>query len=152
MDTKTALKLAQNICARKEQCKLDLSLKLKNWGLSEIEKGEVLDSLQKEGFIDENRYAETYCREKFRFNRWGKINLAYMLKQKQIPGNIIDNALALIDRDEYKEILTNELMKKATFFHGINQVNKKKKLLQFALQRGFEYEIIMAVINEMHHL
>ena len=152
MDTKTALKLAQNICASREQCKLDLSLKLKSWDLSEIEKEEVLDSLQKEGFIDEDRYAETYCRDKFRFNKWGKIKLSYMLKQKQIPKKIIDNALALIDKEEYKEMLINELVKKATFFHGISQVNKKKKLLQFALQRGFEYEIIMAAINDMHHI
>jgi len=152
MDAKTALKLAQNICARKEQCRLDLRLKLKNLNLTGPEIEDVLDSLQKEGFIDENRYAETYCREKFRLNRWGKIKLRYMLKQKQIPEKIIVEAMSLIDEDEYKEVLLNELIKKATFFHGISQVNKKKKLLQFAQQRGFEYETIMAAINDMHHM
>ncbi len=152
MDTKTALKLAQNICARKEQCKLDISLKLKNWDITELEIEDVLESLQKEGFINETRYAGSYCREKFHFNKWGKIKLRYMLKQKQIPDNIITDALSLIDEDEYKEVLVNELIKKATFFHGISQINKKKKLLQFAQQRGFEYEIIMAVINDMHHI
>ena len=152
MDAKTALKRAQNICAKKEQCRLDISLKLKNWDLSEPEKEDVLESLQKEGFINETRYAETYCREKFRINKWGKVKLRYMLKQKQIPEKIIVDAISLIDEEEYKEILINELHKKSTFFHGINQVTKKKKLLQFALQRGFEYEIIMAAINDMHHL
>ena len=152
MDVKTALKLAQNICAKKEQCKLDISLKLKSWGLTGNEPVQVLEDLQKEGFIDETRYSEAYCREKFRFNKWGRIKLRHMLRQKQIPDHTIDKALSLIDEDEYREVLMNELVKKATFFHGISQVNKKKKLLQFALQRGFEYEIIMAAINDMHHI
>ena len=149
MDTREALNYARDICARKEQCRFDISLKLKERGLSTDESSKVLQDLEKDGFIDEQRYARTYCLEKFRLNKWGKVKLRYMLKQKQLPEAVIGEALNHIDESEYRMLLEDELARKSFSIRGGNRLAQKKKLLQFGLQRGFEYGVIMEVIGNL---
>ena len=147
MDIKAALKSASAICARQEQCKFDIRQKLDKWGLTENDKEDVLDQLEEEGFIDEKRYAGTYCSEKFRLNRWGRIKLKYMLKQKRLPEEIIENALYEIEDEEYQEVLQEELKKKIRTTGPPTKPSAKRKLIQFAQQRGFEYDHIARALS-----
>lgn len=149
MNSKEALKYASDICAKKEQCRLDISLKLKERGLGADETSKILDDLEKEGFIDEQRYARTYCLEKFRLNKWGKIKLRYMMRQKHLPEPVIEGALSLIEDDEYRMLLESELSRKTASIRGGHHLARKKKLLQFGLQRGFEYGVVMEVIGRL---
>lgn len=149
IDITTALQQARNICARQEQCKQDIREKLGKWGLSEEDTAQIIGKLEKEGFIDEQRYAGMFSREKFRLNKWGRIKLRYMLKQKHIPGSIIDNALGEINDEEYRELLLEELQKKNKTLRQHDQKAARDQLVRFAMQRGFEYEIIQVVLKRV---
>jgi regulatory protein len=149
MDKKEALIKIRSICSRQEQCRQDVLIKLSKWDVSESDSEKIIQILEKEGFVDHNRYAGSFANDKLKFNKWGKIKIRWMLRQKDIPEDIIENALSLIDDNEYLNTLSTELKKKIKSLKSENEYDKKGKLVQFATQRGFEYEIITKVIKKI---
>ena len=69
---KEAKQRAGRFCAFRERSPNELFEKLQNWGLPEEDAAEVTAELSKEGFVDEQRFADAYCNDKFQFNSWGK--------------------------------------------------------------------------------
>jgi regulatory protein len=149
MDKKEALSKSRDICSRQEQCRQDIRFKLLKWDVSESDSEQILRTLEQEGFIDHTRYADSFVSDKLRFNKWGKIKIRWMLRQKEIPEDIIERTISTIDEEEYIDLLTAELRKKMKSLTPRDKRDLKGKLLQFASQRGFEYEIIFKVINKL---
>jgi regulatory protein len=149
MNRTEALNRAYSICARQEQSRQDIGSKLKKWDVSEADIEYIISALEKEGFIDLLRYAQAFTVDKFTLNKWGKIKIRWMLRQKEIPEEIIEKALSIVSDQEYEILLTIELKKKLKNLHSKSEAEKKGKLIQFASQRGFEYEIIHKVIHKL---
>lgn len=149
MNKKEALSKVQSICSRQEQCRQDISLKLSKLDIGESDANQILDILEQEGFIDHGRYARSFVMDKFKLNKWGRIKIRWMLRQKGISEDIIEMAIAQMDEDEYESLIKAELQKKYRSLKSHNESEKKAKLIQFASQRGFEYEIIYKVIHKL---
>ena len=136
----SALNAMQKYCAKRETCIFDLKRKLGYYNLSEENKSKILDELIKEGFVNEERYARIFVRDKFRLNKWGKIKIGYHLRTKGIPGNIIEIALQQeISEEDYIELLNAEIAKKAAELN--NQDNGK--IVRTLQSKGFELDLIM---------
>ena len=149
MNIKQALLRAQAICSQQEKCRHDIREKLKLWNVGEDDIEKILQQLEAEKFIDESRFAAFFARDKFRFNKWGKIKISYAMKQKRLPENIIYEALESIPEEEYIEVLTEELQKKRKSIKGTNAWEIRSKLTRFAQQRGFEFDIIQKTIDSI---
>ena len=149
ISSKDALIKAQKLCARQEKCKSDIRKKLYDWKVPAETIESIINKLVDEKFIDEKRYAEYFVRDKFRFNKWGRIKIAYALKQKQIHQSIIDSALKEINDKEYRETLKNELQKKRKTLKDSETFKIKEKLLRFAQSKGYEPEIIFDLIDKV---
>jgi regulatory protein len=149
MNIKQAMIRAEALCSRQEKCRYDIREKLVKWDVSEGEIEKILAKLEAEKFIDESRYAEFFVRDKFRFNKWGKIKISFALKQKKIPEHIIQQALESIPEEEYLETLTEELQKKRKSVRGKNAWDIRNKLTRFAQQRGFEFDLIQTAIDSI---
>ena len=149
MDIKDAKVRAARLCSQTERCSADIREKLERWEVSEKDRAEVIAWLKNEKYLDDSRYASFYVRDKFRFNRWGKIKIRFMLKQKQIPGELIDRALEDIPEEEYLEACRQLLKTKLKTIKDKNQFTRKAKLLRFASQRGFESEVIYEAIRRV---
>jgi regulatory protein len=147
MNLKQAILRAEALCSQQEKCRHDIREKLIKWEVSEKDTEKVLDHLETEKFIDESRFAAFFARDKFRFNRWGKIKISYALKQKQITESIIQSALESIPEEEYLAALTEELQKKRKAIRGKNAWDIRSKLTRFAQQRGFEFNLIQKTID-----
>ena len=147
MNLNEAILKAEAICSRQEKCRHDIREKLKSWDVGEEDTEKILERLEAEKFIDENRYAAFFVRDKFRFNKWGKIKISWALKQKHISESIIDGALDSIPEEEYLQFLTEELRKKRQSIKGNNPVDIRARLTRFAQQRGFEFHLIQYAIN-----
>ncbi|HKK82055.1 MAG TPA: regulatory protein RecX, partial [Prolixibacteraceae bacterium] len=96
-ETKKALSKCMALCSKSEKCISDIRKKLSNWQLPEEETQQVIDNLIDEKFIDEQRFAESFMRDKFRFNHWGKIKIIYHLKAKGISSGDIAHGINEID-------------------------------------------------------
>jgi regulatory protein len=146
---KFALDKAMQLCSKQEYCVADVKKKLIQWGL-EAEKVDVfLKQLTNEGFINEGRYAVSFARDKLKFDKWGKIKITYMLRQKMVEENAIQNAINEIDEEVYLEILAKELHKKFINTKATSEYEVKGKLLRFAQSRGFETDLALKTINEI---
>jgi len=144
-----ALVKAQNLCAKQEKCKADIRKKLYDWKISSDDIENIINKLVTDKFIDEQRYAEYFVRDKFRFNKWGRIKITFALKQKQIPQDIINFAMQQIDENTYRESLKNELLKKHKSIKDAETYKIKEKLLRFAQSRGYELEISLNEIEQL---
>jgi regulatory protein len=88
-------------------------------------------------------------KDKFHFNKWGKIKISYSLKQKGLDNNLISNALNTIDEGEYEEMLAVLLKAKLKTIKWEYEYEKMGKLFNFAQSRGFESSIIDKAIRRL---
>jgi regulatory protein len=147
MDYEAALKRAAALCSSQEQCSSHIREKLNNWKISDSDAERIIDLLKKERFLDDQRYATFYVRDKFRFNGWGKVKLRVMLRQKEIPLPVIEEALNQIDPELYKQTCTRLISEKSASLKEANQFKRKGKLFRYAAQRGFESDLIHQILS-----
>jgi regulatory protein len=149
MNYQEALSYAMDLCSRQEKCSSEIRDKLEKFKIPGRDVEKVMQTLKKEGFLDESRYAGMFVRDKLKFNRWGKIKIRYMLSAKKIPDGIIDEAIREIDDKTYAETLKEELVKKRRQIKDDNYFTVRNKLARFGQQRGFESGLIFQVLDEM---
>ena len=147
LDYKDALRRAAALCSRQEQCTGHIREKLKEWNLSEEDRERIIQKLQDEKFLDDGRYATFFVKDKFRLNRWGKIKISYILRQKGVSEVIIQGALDQIDEEAYFQTCVDLIQGKSASLKEKNQFRRKGKLYRFAAGRGFEPDLIHRVLN-----
>ena len=144
---KDALRRAAALCSNQEQCTGTILEKLRIWGVDKDEAQKVIRKLQEEKFLDDHRYAKFYVRDKYKLNRWGKVKITAMLRQKKIDNSVIEEALTVIDMKEYEEICENLIKTKSATLHESNHYIRKGKLFRFATGRGFESDLIHRILG-----
>lgn len=144
-----ALIKAQEICAKQEKCKADIRKKLFEWKVDTNDHSWILEQLENENFIDEKRYAGFYVRDKFKFNKWGKIKIEFELRAKQINSDTIRESINLIDLSEYKNTCKALLNQKLRGLRDEEPSKIKEKLLRFGHSRGFEPELLFKLLENM---
>ena len=142
------LRLA-TLCARCEQAEGDIRKKLREWGIASSDTDAIITRLKQERYLDNERYARAYCRDKLRFNGWGRIKIAFMLKGKGIEQEFIDAALAQIDEEQYVNILNETLEAKARSLKDKEPQQARASLLRFAASRGFESNLIFPAVSRL---
>jgi len=138
---------AASYCSISEHCISEVEEKLSGWGVSDSDKKEIISKLISEDFINEKRYCNYFVKDKFRFNKWGKIKISYSLKQKGLSNELINNALNTIDDGEYEEMLASILKTKLAGLKYEYEYEKQGKLFNFAQSRGFESQVINRVVK-----
>jgi len=144
-----ALTKAMAFCSQSERCRLDMTTKLKQWELSDEEISLALNYLIEERFLNEKRFVRFYVNDKLRFNKWGKIKLTYMLRQKQIPDELIRSELSQIDDDLYIKTLHDLLKTKIKSVKGESDYERTGKLAVFAQGHGFEAELAFKLADQI---
>lgn len=150
MTYEQALNRTASQCSTSEQCAFDIHAKALRWGLSEDDAQRLVETLVKERFIDDERYAHAFANDKFRFQHWGRTKIHYALRAKGISDGVIDGALEqCIDADQYlsecEELLCNRM-------RGMDlplSQPDRARLYRFALQRGFESSVISKALHKL---
>ncbi len=143
-----ALLKAQQYCAWQERCHSEVRYKLLEWGIFGDTLEEIIAALITEDFLNESRFARAYARGKFRLKGWGKIRITQELRQRKISSNCIREAFMEIDDSEYVSALSAILQRKAAEITADSPFEKQQKLMRFALQRGFESELIREILQK----
>lgn len=135
-------------CSVSEQCLSDIETKLSRYDLTEEERAAILRRLVEEKYVDDSRYAEAFVRDKYRFNKWGRIKIVHGLRMKGIESNTISEAMCVIDEKEYLCILRDLLKVKRRSTRGKNDYEINGKLYRFAVGRGFEFAAIRQCLGD----
>lgn len=149
MDYKQALFKAAALCSQQERCTSDIRKKLLNWELSDTDCEKALAYLHQEKYLDDQRFANYFVRDKFRFNGWGRIKIKYQLRQKEISGDIADKAIEQIDTDEYLKKLAELLHAKNRQIKNKDLWKTKSSLARFAQSRGYEPHLVFSCIDKI---
>jgi regulatory protein len=147
--TSEALNRAMALCSRTEYCISDIRQKLESWGLESDKAGDVIAILIKENFINEERYAGAFVRDKHRYNKWGRVKIISQLRAKDIPSGIIESAMSFIDDEEYRQMIKDMLVSHRKSVKAKNQYDLKGKLLRYGLSKGFESSLLYDILNDL---
>ncbi|ADQ79518.1 regulatory protein RecX [Paludibacter propionicigenes WB4] len=140
---------AASYCSISEHCISEVEDKLNAWCIECDDKVKIINRLIDEDFINEKRYCAYFVKDKFRFNKWGKVKISYALKQKGLSDELINSALQTIDEGEYDEMLAALLKTKLTGLKYEFEYEKQGKLFRFAQSRGFESNVINRVMRNI---
>jgi regulatory protein len=146
---KVALNKAMAICSRREICIKDIQDKLESWGIGKNESEKITALLIKENFLNEERFAQAFVKDKFNYNKCGKVKISAHLRAKNIPGEIINNALDVIDNDLYIRTLRDLISRHRKSVKAKNQYDLKGKLLRYGSSKGFESSLIYDILNDI---
>lgn len=140
---------AASYCSISEHCISEVNEKLQAWDVINEWRQLIIDKLIADDFINEKRYGVAFTKDKFHFNKWGKIKISFALRQKGLPDELINAALKTIDDGEYEEMLALILKTKLKTIKWEYEYEKMGKLFAFAQSRGFESAVIDRVIRTL---
>lgn len=135
------------LCAQAEHCQQEMRDKMRRWGVDEVAQDRVVDRLVKERYVDDERYARAFVKDKIRYNKWGRRKVQQALWQKHIDQEIQQQVLDEIDEKEYLEVLCPLLKQKRKSTKAANDYEMNQKLMRFALGRGFTFDIIRQCLD-----
>lgn len=148
MTTEAATIRLESLCARSEHSTYELQQKLYKWGISPTEAAKIIRHLTDARFVDDNRFAQAYVKDKYRFARWGRRKISTGLYAKHIDSDTIDQALSTINNREYATIAFNLIASKLrTLPADIERIEKRQRLLKFGVGRGYETSLIIKILN-----
>jgi regulatory protein len=135
------------LCAQAEHCQQEMRDKMRRWELDEIVQNRIIDRLIKERYVDDERYARAFVKDKIRYNKWGRRKVQQGLWQKRIDADIQQRVLDEIDEKEYLDILRPLLKQKRKSIRAASDYELNQKLARFALSRGFTFDLIRQCLD-----
>ena len=135
------------LCAQAEHCQWEMMEKMRRWEVDDAAQARVMERLVKERYVDDERYARAFVKDKVRYNKWGRRKVEQALWQKHIADDIRSRVLDEVDDEEYLSVLRPLLMQKRKSTKAQSDYELNQKLMRFALGRGFTYDIIRQCID-----
>lgn len=148
-DLEIARQKIQAYCAYQERCHQEVTRKLRSWGLIPEAIDLLVAELMQLNFLNEERFARSFTRGKFRIKRWGKIKISVELKRKEIYAKCIALAMDEIDDESYLKTLRAVLDRKNQSLKEKNPYQRRLKLTRHLLSRGFEHALILDALTKM---
>ena len=150
-DLQIAREKIQSYCAYQDRCHKEVTTKLRSWGLISDAIDLLIGELIQFNFLNEERYARSFARGKFRIKKWGRMKIRMELKKRDIYFKCIDFAMEEIDDKAYFETLKEVLQKKNELEKEKDPYKRKAKLTRYLVSRGFEYDLIREALEELDY-
>lgn len=135
------------LCAQAEHCQWEMLEKMRRWELPEEEQARVMQRLVSERYVDDERYARAFVKDKVHYNKWGRRKVEQALWQKHIDEDIRQRVLDEVDDSEYLAVLKPLLQQKRRSTKAANDYELNQKLVRFAVSRGFTFDIIRQCLD-----
>ena len=147
MTYEMALQRLSALCASAEHCEYEMTEKMRKWEVEESDCERIMEYLRKAKFVDDERYARAFVKDKIKYNKWGRRKVEQGLWAKHITEDIRQRVLDEVDESQYKSVLTDLLKSKRRSIKAANDYEMNRKLIKFALSRGFDYSIVRHCID-----
>lgn len=143
-----ALDKARRYCAVQERGHQEVRDKLYAWGLHRTQVEEAIGRLIGEGFLNEQRFAETFAVSKFHQKGWGRIKIEHELKARRISSPCIKLGLKAIEEDEYMDALKRLVHRRWALEKTHPEPMRRQRVIRYLLSRGFEMDRVEAALLE----
>ena len=143
---KSALNKIINYCNYRDRSTKEIKIKLLDLNYSI----EIIDSAISQatelGIVDNFRFSKSFSRGKNQKNRWGKIKIAYELKNKGLNNKEITFGLESIGEKSYYKIL----MKSIEVYKRKSKNFEKNKLIKHLINKGYETALVISTIKKLN--
>ncbi|ALM49036.1 recombinase RecX [Flavobacterium psychrophilum] len=144
-----ATKKLEHYCAYQERCHDEVIQKLKSYNMIPQAIDTIVVHLLDNNFLNEERFACSFARGKFRIKHWGKRRITNELKARNISKYNIDRALKEISTDEYYTTFHLIADKQWEIITEVNIMKKKKKVMDYLLRKGYESNIVQEKLSDL---
>ena len=145
MERDIALKKILHYCDYQDRCKKEIFTKLNSLELTDNDRDFIINFLNDEGYINDERYCRSFVKGKLNLKKWGVNKIKISLISKGIDREIIDSVVSEIDQDSYKEELIKLLENKK--INESDPYKRKAKLIRYAVGKGYSLSMVMEVLN-----
>lgn len=144
-----AKKSLEKYCAYQDRCHKEIERKL--WDMRMIPEAceLILLHLMQHDFLNEERFARSFARGKFRIKHWGRQRIERELKIRDISAYNIRAGLSEISPEEYEEIFMKISRKRFEEVSENDRYKKRKKVADYLLRKGFESGKVYDVLKEL---
>lgn len=142
-----ALEKMERYCAYRDRCRLETEEKLRSFGLTENENEEVMRRLEDGRFLDEERFAHSFVRGKYRMKKWGETRLRAELAARGIPGQLIEKAIGGINREEYMDNFKKLFDARVRRAGGLDTREQKAAVYNYLYAKGYPAGMIWDAFN-----
>ena len=139
----SALDQAIRLLSGRAHGRAELEAKLKKRGFEADAISKALERLDQLGLTDDRAFAQSCMTGMARRRPEGKLKTRARLKQKGLPDEIIDEAITVYDQSA---LCRSAAEKKLRTLSGPPEL-KKKKLITFLKNRGFDWETIRETLK-----
>ena len=135
-------------CNKAERCRSDFKVRAQKLGLTSDVSDSILVTLEKEGWLDEQRYAKAFVHDKSAIAKWPEKRIRLTLKTKGIPPAFVQQAIeeeyVLDEASEMKRWIVIKLK-------SYKQTDTRKRyaaLFRFLMGKGFAGENVSEALRD----
>lgn len=140
-----ALGQAMKLLARREHSRAELALKLTKRGYSQEQADAALDECEAQGWLNDERYAEMYVRQR-REAQYGPVRILAELQQRGIQHE--PESLASVSEEEWR-ISAVQLRAKKFGLDGAVEWKERGRQGRFLASRGFTMSQIEYALDQV---
>ena len=144
-----ALQKLKHYCTYQERSHYEVIQKLWELSVRKTDHDEIIASLIDEDYLNEERFAIQYAGGKFRVKEWGKKKILYGLREKKVSDYSIKKALAAINDEDYIKVLNKLAEEKYNSLKDEQYMERKKKTIDYLIQKGYEYDIVNKILSSL---
>jgi len=144
-----ALIRLQKYCAYQDRCHSEVRTKLMEVGVYGDDLENIIVELIRENFLNEERFARSYARGKFRIKKWGRVRIKMELRKRKISAYCIKKAMAELEDYDYDEALVTLLEKKNRTIREKDIWKRRNKLGRHAIRHGFEAGLVWHTVKQL---
>ena len=139
----------ERYCAYQERCHKEVREKLITMQMIPQVIDNIICHLIDEGYLNEERFATSFARGKFKIKKWGRVRIEMVLKKKEISSYNIKKALEELDEMDYLNTFESLAQKGCALIKETNPYKKRTKLIQYLLYRGWESHLVYDKVKEL---
>jgi regulatory protein len=127
----------------------ELAKKLLDKGYPESVVEGTLEKLETQGLLSDLAYAKNLAVKLTQGKPSGRRKISFEMKRHGVPAKIQEEVLSGITADDETERAFEIAAPKWRTFQRLPEEKRKKRLFDFLMRRGFDYQIVREVMNRL---
>jgi regulatory protein len=129
---------------------LKIRQKLAQREIAEYDVDAVITRLQREGWLDDSRYAARFAEAAISSGRYYGVRLRMEMRRRGFSDDIVNETLAplLAESDEISEVRSAAERRYPGFWYSAASDRDKRRVIGFLQRRGFRFSAIMQALRE----
>lgn len=145
-----ALAKLRRYCDYQDRCHREVRDKLLSLKVYGEDHAWVVGELLSSGHLNEERFARSFVRGRFRMKGWGRIRLDRELRERDIGDYLRRKAMEEIDGEEYERTLEGILDRQLrSLGPEVSRVEAFSSARQLALRKGYEGDLTNRILERL---